>query len=63
MVRPFNECHYCNLIDSRGLLHSEELHCYAVCRDCVDKIPTYIPEEQYHDYLMETIYGKRTTKM
>ncbi len=58
MVRHYNECYYCRIVDNRGLRYSEELFAQAMCKDCIDKIPSYLPIQQHHHYLMEKVYGR-----
>ena len=62
MVKHYNECHYCRCIDNNGLIHTGQIGVHAMCRDCRDSIPDYIPMEQIHNYLVRKYHGKRWFK-
>lgn len=69
MVRPYNECTYCGLVDIRGLYSSIDLNTGALCRDCFRQIPSWINiATQGHRYLKARIKKgnnarKKPTKM
>lgn len=51
MVKHFNECHYCRVVDNSGLFSPIDASASALCRDCYDLLPEHIDHSQWDKFL------------